>query len=69
MVLCHVLYPCLFLISEGRTTIGGPGHAQRVGEHSIHAPTRSRDLERFLKITVRHITDGQVTHHSAINLN
>ncbi|XP_034232554.1 oxidation resistance protein 1 isoform X4 [Thrips palmi] len=44
---------------EGRISSGGPGRAERIGEHSIHAPTRSRDLERFLKITVRHITDGQ----------
>lgn len=47
------------LISEGHIS-SGPGRANRIGEHSIHAPTRSRDPERFLKITVRHITDGQV---------
>lgn len=47
-------------ITEGRISSGGPGRAERIGEHSIHAPTRSRDFERFLKITVRHITDGQV---------
>ncbi|KAK3913640.1 Oxidation resistance protein 1 [Frankliniella fusca] len=44
---------------DGHVRSGGPGRAERIGEHSIHAPTRSRDLERFLKITVRHITDGQ----------
>jgi len=39
-----------------------PGHPERIGSSVSPSSSRShsRGVERFLKINVRHITDGQV---------
>jgi len=41
-----------------------PGHPERIGSSVSPSSGRShsRGVERFLKINVRHITDGQVRY-------
>lgn len=46
------------MLEKLRLTSPKPGHAERV--HTPLSPAPDHSHQRFLKINVRHITDGQV---------
>lgn len=61
---------CNFLLKLCSAHVAGvhhafrkPGHPERVHSptHTITQPKQVRPFERFLKINVKHITDGQVS--------